>query len=36
MNTVPGLTEASILPQQANKAGISLAELFENAIESIG
>ena len=33
MNTVPGLTEASILPQQATKAGISLAELFENAIE---
>lgn len=33
MNTVPGLTEASILPQQAAKAGISLAELFENAIE---
>lgn len=34
MNTVPGITEASILPQQANKAGISLSELFENAIES--
>ena len=33
MNTVPGLTEASILPQQAAAAGISLAELFENAIE---
>lgn len=34
MNTVPGLTEASILPQQAQAAGISLSELFENAIES--
>ncbi len=33
MNTVPGLTEASILPQQANHAGISLTALFENAIE---
>ena len=34
MNTVPGLTEESILPQQAKKAGISLEELFDNAIES--
>ena len=34
MNTVPGLTEESILPQQANAAGISLRELFDNAIES--
>ncbi|WP_299839102.1 D-alanine--D-alanine ligase [uncultured Tenacibaculum sp.] len=34
MNTVPGLTEESILPQQANEAGISLADLFENAIMS--
>lgn len=33
MNTVPGLTEASILPQQANHAGISLTDLFGNAIE---
>ena len=33
VNTVPGLTKASILPQQAEEAGISLAELFENAIE---
>lgn len=33
MNTVPGLTNESILPQQANEAGISLPELFENAIE---
>ena len=34
MNTVPGLTEASILPQQAQKAGITLTKLFSNAIES--
>ena len=34
MNTVPGLTEESILPQQAQAAGITLKELFENAIES--
>ncbi|PKP07898.1 MAG: D-alanine--D-alanine ligase, partial [Bacteroidetes bacterium HGW-Bacteroidetes-3] len=33
MNTVPGLTTASIIPQQAEAAGISLAELFHNAIE---
>ena len=33
INTVPGLTEASILPQQANCADISLSELFGNAIE---
>ncbi|WP_299668114.1 D-alanine--D-alanine ligase [uncultured Polaribacter sp.] len=33
MNTVPGLTEESILPQQAQKAGISLAALFDNAIQ---
>ncbi len=32
MNTIPGLTEESILPQQAGKAGIGLPELFENAI----
>ena len=34
INTVPGLTEESILPQQAQVAGISLAELFESAIEA--
>ena len=33
MNTVPGLTTESILPQQAKVAGISLTELFDNAIE---
>ena len=33
VNTTPGLTEESILPQQAKAAGISLAQLFESAIE---
>lgn len=33
VNTVPGLTRESILPQQAAAAGISLQELFGNAIE---
>ena len=33
VNTVPGLTKESILPQQAAEAGISLSELFDNAIE---
>jgi len=33
MNTTPGLTTESILPQQAQKAGISLAELFKSAID---
>ncbi len=32
MNTTPGLTTESILPQQAQVAGISLSELFESAI----
>lgn len=32
MNTTPGLTNESLLPQQAQKAGISLVELFESAI----
>ncbi|WP_178984526.1 D-alanine--D-alanine ligase [Winogradskyella helgolandensis] len=33
VNTVPGLTKESILPQQAAEAGISLKDLFGNAIE---
>ncbi|RMZ49686.1 D-alanine--D-alanine ligase [Flavobacteriaceae bacterium PRS1] len=33
VNTVPGFTKESILPQQALAAGISLTELFGNAIE---
>lgn len=33
VNTVPGFTKESILPQQAIAAGISLTDLFGNAIE---
>jgi len=33
MNTIPGLTRESILPQQAAAANISLSDLFDNAIE---
>ncbi|MBK9224472.1 MAG: D-alanine--D-alanine ligase [Flavobacterium sp.] len=33
MNTIPGLTAESLIPQQAKAAGISLEELFTNAIE---
>ncbi len=33
INMVPGLTEASIFPQQAVAAGLSLSELFDNAVE---
>ncbi len=33
MNTIPGLTKESILPQQAIAAGISLEDLFDNAIQ---
>lgn len=33
MNTVPGLTKESILPQQAAAAGINMEDLFSNAIE---
>ena len=32
INTVPGLTNESILPQQAKAAGISMQELFDSAI----
>lgn len=33
MNTIPGLTTESLIPQQAKVAGISLTDLFTNAIE---
>ncbi len=33
INTVPGLTNASILPQQAAKIGVRIPDLFDNAIE---
>ena len=32
VNTVPGLTKKSILPQQVKLAGISLKDLFESLI----
>jgi len=35
MNMVPGITKESILPKQARAAGISLKDLFGNAIESV-
>lgn len=33
MNTIPGMTNESLLPQQAAVAGISLNDLFANAVE---
>ncbi len=33
MNTTPGLTEESILPQQAKSYGLDMQQLFESAIE---
>ncbi|MEA3478320.1 MAG: D-alanine--D-alanine ligase [Bacteroidota bacterium] len=33
VNTVPGLTEGSIIPQQAMEAGITLSDLFSDMIE---
>ncbi len=33
MNTIPGLTPESLIPQQAKAAGISLEDLFTNSIE---
>lgn len=33
INTVPGLTIGSLIPQQAEAAGISLTDLFSNSIE---
>lgn len=35
INTVPGLTAESLLPQQAKYSGISLQELFEDAINNV-
>lgn len=34
INTIPGLTETSLLPQQAAAAGMSLAELYARLVES--
>lgn len=33
MNTIPGLTTESLIPQQAAAAGISLKDLFTNAVQ---
>ena len=33
INTVPGMTDESLLPQQAKEASISLTDLFDNAIQ---
>lgn len=35
VNTVPGISRASILPKQAQVMGISLSELFEMALDNI-
>ncbi len=35
VNTVPGLSEASIVPQQAHQFGLSLTELFGMMIENV-
>jgi len=35
INTVPGMTEESLIPQQASAAGIELAELYSMAIEDL-
>ena len=33
INSVPGMTQESLLPQQAKQANISLSDLFDNAIQ---
>ncbi len=35
INTVPGLTEASIVPQQSKVMGIPVSKLFEMTIEDM-
>ena len=34
INSIPGLSEESIIPKQAKEAGISLSELFDRCIEN--
>ena len=34
INTIPGLSEESIIPKQVKELGISLTQLFDNCIES--
>jgi D-alanine-D-alanine ligase len=33
MNTNPGLSPASIFPQQAGVAGVAMSDLFDNEIQ---
>lgn len=35
VNSIPGMTERSLLPQQAEYAGITKRDLYENAIEEV-
>ena len=35
INTVPGMTKESIVPKQAEAAGISLEELYSMAVENM-
>ncbi len=35
INTIPGLSEESIIPKQAKQAGYKLSELFEITIKNI-
>ena len=35
INTIPGLSEESIIPKQAKALGISLTQLFDNCIEQL-
>ena len=35
VNAIPGLTAASLLPQQAEQAGISIKEMFSHVIETM-
>ena len=34
INTIPGLSEESIIPNQAKKAGMSLPQFFDNWINT--
>lgn len=35
LNSIPGLTEESLLPQQVRHAGMSLSKLFTDMIDSL-
>ena len=34
INTIPGVSEESIIPKQAKEDGITLTQLFDNCIET--